>query len=157
MIGADYPAGKKLGGGDPDVSGEVRTGTRISKARSCDRSDVRSTGMLGREVIQTGYTRSNLGSQGEESEHKLEQRNCMMKVMLGHPGGSVGQASDFSSGHDLAVREFEPRLGLCADSSEPALDSVSPSFSAPPLLTLCPSLSKINKLKTNLKRKKERK
>ena len=32
---------------------------------------------------------------------------------------SVGLASNFSSGHDLAVREFEPHVGLCADSSEP--------------------------------------
>ena len=28
-------------------------------------------------------------------------------------------ASNFGSGHDLAVREFKPRIGLCADSSEP--------------------------------------
>ena len=34
---------------------------------------------------------------------------------------------------------------LKAQSLEPALDSVSPSLSAPPLLTLCLSLSKINK------------
>ena len=27
-------------------------------------------------------------------------------------GGSVSEASDFSSGHDLAVREFEPDVGL---------------------------------------------
>ena len=33
--------------------------------------------------------------------------------------GSVGWAADFSSGHDLAVREFEPRIRLCADGSEP--------------------------------------
>ena len=26
---------------------------------------------------------------------------------------------DFSSGHDLTVREFEPHVGLHADSSEP--------------------------------------
>ena len=37
----------------------------------------------------------------------------------GRLGGSVGWASDFGSGHDLAVCEFEPRVGLCADSSEP--------------------------------------
>ena len=36
----------------------------------------------------------------------------------GHLGGSVGWASDFGSGHDLAVREFEPQVRLCADSSE---------------------------------------
>ena len=38
---------------------------------------------------------------------------------MGRLGGSVGYASHFGSGHDLAVREFEPRVGLCADSSEP--------------------------------------
>ena len=38
---------------------------------------------------------------------------------LGCLGGSVGWASDFGSGHDLGVHEFEPRVGLCADSSEP--------------------------------------
>ena len=26
---------------------------------------------------------------------------------------------DFGSGHDLMVHGFEPRIGLCADSSEP--------------------------------------
>ena len=26
----------------------------------------------------------------------------------------------FGSGHDLTVRKFESRLGLCADSAEPA-------------------------------------
>ena len=32
---------------------------------------------------------------------------------------------DFGSGHDLTVREFEPRVGLCADNTEPAWDSQS--------------------------------
>ena len=63
--------------------------------------------------------------------------------LLGHLGGSVSWASDFSSGHDLTVCEFEPRVGLCADASKPgaASHSVSPSVSAPPLLMLCLSLS----------------
>ena len=39
-------------------------------------------------------------------------------------------SSDLSSGHDLTVREFEPRIELCTDGVEPAWDSV-------PLL--CPS------------------
>ena len=66
----------------------------------------------------------------------------------GRPGGSAGEASDFGSGHDLAVREFEPCVrgsGLTARSLEPASDSVSPSLSAPPPLALCLSLAlKIN-------------
>ena len=52
----------------------------------------------------------------------------------GHLGGSIGKVSDFGSGHDLTVHGFEPHLGLCADSSEPALVSVSLSL---PLLNLC--------------------
>ena len=28
-------------------------------------------------------------------------------------------ALGFGSGHDLAVHEFEPRIGLCTDSPEP--------------------------------------
>ena len=46
---------------------------------------------------------------------------------------------DFSSGHDLTVCEFDPRIRLCADSVEPAWDSLSPYLSAPTLLL---SLSK---------------
>ena len=48
------------------------------------------------------------------------------------------------------VREFEPRIGLCADSAESAWDSLSPSLSAPPQLahTYTNTLSlKINKIK----------
>ena len=48
---------------------------------------------------------------------------------------------DFGPGHDLKVHEFEPRIGLHADSTEPAWDSLSPSLCLPPIH----SLSKINK------------
>ena len=34
-------------------------------------------------------------------------------------GRSVDSASDSGSGHDLTVSGFGPRVGLCADSSEP--------------------------------------
>ena len=34
-------------------------------------------------------------------------------------------ALDFGSGRDLAVGELKPRIGPCADSTEPAWDSVS--------------------------------
>ena len=53
---------------------------------------------------------------------------------MGRLGGSVGWASDFGSGHDLTVREFEPHVGLCADSSEPGA-----SFRFCVFLSLCPS------------------
>ena len=41
--------------------------------------------------------------------------------MQGLLGGSISEASDFGSGRDLTVPEFEPRLGLCADSSGPGV------------------------------------
>ena len=47
---------------------------------------------------------------------------------------------DFSSGHDLTVQGFEPCIGLCTDSAEPAWDSLSPSPYVPSLHIL--SLSK---------------
>ena len=45
---------------------------------------------------------------------------------------------------------------LTAYSLEPALSSVSPSLSAPPLLTLCLYLSKINKLKVFKNKQKQK-
>ena len=49
-------------------------------------------------------------------------------------GAWVGKASDFSSGHDLVVHEFETCVGLCADSSEPGV-----CFRFCVSLSLCPS------------------
>ena len=44
---------------------------------------------------------------------------------------------DFSSGHNL-VHGIKSHIRLCADSVESDWDSLSPSLSAPPLLTLSP-------------------
>ena len=52
---------------------------------------------------------------------------------------------DFSSGYDLTVCGFEPRMGFCTDSAEPAWNFLSPSLSAPPLLTHALSLSNTDK------------
>ena len=75
------------------------------------------------------------------------------KAAKGGPlSGSVGWASDSGSGHDLMVCGFEPRVGLCADSSEPGACfgfCVSLSLSAPPLFVLSQKL-------TNIKLKKKR-
>ena len=63
---------------------------------------------------------------------------------MGCLGGSVGWASDFGSGHDLTVCEFEPRVGLCADGSEPGACfgfCVSPSLYPSPAHALCLSVS----------------
>ena len=49
-------------------------------------------------------------------------------------GGSVSWASDFGSGHDLAVCEFKSHVRLCADSSEPGA-----CFRFCVSLSLCPS------------------
>ena len=59
--------------------------------------------------------------------------------------------SKFGSGHDLSVREFEPHVGLCADSSEPGA-----RFGFCVSLSLCPcpalTLSLKNKIKNNIKK-----
>ena len=55
--------------------------------------------------------------------------------------------------HDLIVLEFEPPIELCADSAEPAWDSLSHSFSVLPLHVLFLFQSKyvnIKKIKTKV-------
>ena len=51
---------------------------------------------------------------------------------------------DLGSGHDLVVHEFEPYIRFCADSADPAWDSLSPPLSLPlaHLLSLCLSQNK---------------
>ena len=56
------------------------------------------------------------------------ERGAWVTQSVEHP------AFGFSSGHDLTVCEFEPRIGLCADSSEPGARF---GFCVP--LSLCPS------------------
>ena len=59
-------------------------------------------------------------------------------------GGSVIKhlTLDLGSSRDLTVPEMETRVGLCVDSAEPAWDSLCPSLSAPPLLSLSLSQNK---------------
>ena len=54
----------------------------------------------------------------------------------------------FGSGHDLTVHELEPRVGLCAGSSEPAWDSLSLSPCPSPARSL--SLFLLNKLEKKI-------
>ena len=46
-------------------------------------------------------------------------RHIKTSHKLGRLGGSVGWMSNFGSGHDLTVCEFEPRVQLYADGSKP--------------------------------------
>ena len=62
---------------------------------------------------------------------------------MGFRGAWVAQLVEwptlgFSSGHDFTVRGIEPHIGLCADSTEPAWDSlVSLFFPSPALSRRC--------------------
>ena len=49
---------------------------------------------------------------------------------------------DFGSGHALLVPEFEPCIGFCADSIEPASDSPTPSLCPSPARSLSLSQNK---------------
>ena len=71
-----------------------------------------------------------------------DDRGFRILHKLGRLGGSVSLASNFSSGHDLTVHEFEPCIGLAAVSTEPASDPLSP-FSLPHPRSRC--LSHTNK------------
>ena len=53
------------------------------------------------------------------SHSSPKNQNEIMVAQQWRPGDSAGWASDLGSGRDLAVRGFEPRVGLCADGSEP--------------------------------------
>ena len=76
----------------------------------------------------------------------LSLKNKHLKKFKGCLGGSVGLASDFGSGHDLAVRGFEAHVGLCADGSEPgACFGFWVSLSLRPFPTRTLSLSLKNK------------
>ena len=58
---------------------------------------------------------------------------CIKYSEMEHMGGSVGEVSDFGSGHDIPAHGFEFALGsgLTARSLEPASDSVSASLFLP--------------------------
>ena len=65
---------------------------------------------------------------------------------------------DFSSGHDLTVCGMEPCNRLCADSGEPAWDSLSHSLFTPRLVCMCSlSLSQKKKIIITINNKKKRK
>ena len=64
------------------------------------------------------------------------------KKMAEGDGGWVAQLIEhqtlvFCLGHDLTVCEIKPCIGLCADSTEPAWDSLSVPLSLCP----CPAFS----------------
>ena len=64
------------------------------------------------------------GGRLSEPEKGSWINGCLQLVVhftaeAGAPGGSVLEASNSGSGHDLTVRGFRPRVGLCADGSEP--------------------------------------
>ena len=63
--------------------------------------------------------------------------------------------SNFGSGHDLMVHEFQPHIGLCADSSEPGacFRFCVSLFLCPSPAVLCLSFS----LSFSLKQKKKKK
>ena len=67
-------------------------------------------------------------------------------------------ASNFSSGHDLSACEFEPRIGLCADSSEPVACfgfCVSLSLCPFPARSLSLCLSKTSNIKQRRRGRQE--
>ena len=73
-----------------------------------------------------------------EGETKLfyvpPETTCDRKAAVGAPGWRSRLSVRLQPGHDLAVREFEPRVGLWAEGSEPGA-----CFRFCVSLSLCPS------------------
>ena len=85
----------------------------------CGLEEVGSGGRVSGRGLCTVFL--SLTQRARLSQHFLMLTSDPVKKDLteGRLGGSVGWASDFGSGHDLTSCEFEPRVGLCANSSEP--------------------------------------
>ena len=49
-----------------------------------------------------------------EARFHINRKTFKYYAVRGRLGDSGGWASDFGSGHDLAVCEFEPHMGLCS-------------------------------------------
>ena len=67
-----------------------------------------------------------MSKQGEQYTQDPCSWGAWVAQLVKHP------TLDFGLGHDFMVHEFEPCIGLCADSVEPAWDSFSLSLSLPP-------------------------
>ena len=80
-----------------------------------------------------------------------QMKESGFKETLGHLSALVKFLTGFSSGHDLTVWEFEPRVELCVDGAEPAWDSLP--LSAPPCLCSL-SRNKYINLKNKIKKYK---
>ena len=138
-----------------DLCGSVeadREPVRVAGSGGSDRCEGLSAGKLSRDsaprVFVGGWSCRHLADgQKDGVPHKLHPSSILGKDGEGYgaPGGlRLLRASDFSSSHDLVVREFESHVGLTAVGAEPAWDPLSPS--------LCPSpCSKINKHSKNMR------
>ena len=85
----------------------------------------------------------------------LSPLTIYLKIALGAPGWRSRLSIRLQPGHDLAVREFEPRIRLWADGSEPGACfrfCVSLSLCPSPVHALSLSVPKINK---NVEKKKK--
>ena len=82
--------------------------------------------------------------------HRNLNKHCLYKTMVGDgvPGWRSRLSVRLQPGHDLAVREFEPCVGLWADGSESEACfrfCVSLSLCPSPVHALSLSVPKINK------------
>ena len=114
---------------------------RLLNARSKYSKHFRETEPFGKRTFSLPPHSPTFNS----SKPLLRISNGIKMQALGHLGGSVGRGFDFSSGHDLTVREFEPRVSLAADTGEPASDPLSyppphPSPTRARMLSLSSSL-----------------
>ena len=100
---------------------------KLSQVKKLDFQSLRSVQISSQPKITNHHARESQETVKENSDPQKPQgleiqdikEDAQNLLMLGRVGGSVGWATDCSSGHHLTARELEPRVGLCADSWEP--------------------------------------
>ena len=90
-----------------------------------------------------------LGSVMRTHLHNITRKAVTYEIpIIGAPGWRSRLSVRLQPGHNLTVHEFEPRVGLCADGSEPGACfrfCVSLSLCPSPVHALSLSVPKINK------------
>ena len=127
----------------PCARGVLGAGTNDSGKCVCARVSVR--GYLCQGFERVDAVRVSVGAGVRAC---LGFARAFKTVTLGAPGWRSRLSVRLQPGHDLAVREFEPRVGLWADHSEPGACfrfCVSLSLCPSPVHALSLSVPKINK------------
>ena len=127
---------------DKDVTRWKNTDPYLPRTQMQNHHHNTSKSNTEKKIIQCIRTKCSLSWECKDGSTLENQSMCGVSVVQ-----SVKYLTlDLGSGHAPTVCEFEPHIGLCADSTEPVWDSASHSLCPSPACALSLPL-KLNKLK----------